>query len=240
MVGFPLLLIPLAIYNIIVFLMPGVSFTDPLVKLALVSGAEWTVTLSDVLLTLGILLLLAEVIKGARPGAKYLTDHLLSLIVFGAAAAEFVMWPKFGTSTFFLLTALALVDFLSGLALRTRRRTVAVAAPAPSRKGAAKVEAPAPAPEPEPAPEPAPTPAAIPPAAAVPPAASVAESVLLDHPEPKPVHPAPTPVPPATAPEPAAAKVPPAESPSPEVPSPGIQPGSGSLPSPDKPDTPPR
>ena len=48
MVGFPLLLIPLAIYNIIVFLMPGVSFTDPLVKLALVSGAEWTVTLSDV------------------------------------------------------------------------------------------------------------------------------------------------------------------------------------------------
>ena len=35
MVGFPLLLIPLAIYNIIVFLMPGVSFTDPLVKLTL-------------------------------------------------------------------------------------------------------------------------------------------------------------------------------------------------------------
>ena len=52
MVGFPLLLIPLAIYNIIVFLMPGVSFTDPLVKLTLMSGAEWPVTLSDVLLTL--------------------------------------------------------------------------------------------------------------------------------------------------------------------------------------------
>jgi hypothetical protein len=33
MVGFPLLLIPLAIYNIIVFLMPTVSFSDPLVKL---------------------------------------------------------------------------------------------------------------------------------------------------------------------------------------------------------------
>jgi hypothetical protein len=29
MIGFPLLLIPLAIYNIIVFLMPGVSFVDP-------------------------------------------------------------------------------------------------------------------------------------------------------------------------------------------------------------------
>ena len=110
-------------------------------------------TLSDVLLTLGILLLLAEVIKGARPGAKYLTDHLLSLIVFGAAAAEFVLWPKFGTSTYFLLTALSLVDFLSGLALRTRRRAVAVAAaPAPPAKAAEPAKAEAPAAEPQPAP----------------------------------------------------------------------------------------
>ena len=243
MVGFPLLLIPLAIYNIIVFLMPGVSFTDPLVKLTLMSGAELPVTLSDVLLTLGILLLLAEIIKGARPGAKYLTDHLLSLIVFGAAAAEFVLWPKFGTSTFFLLAALSLVDFLGGLALRTRRRAVAVAAPAPSKKSAAPAEAPAAEPQFErPAPVPAPTPAA-PAAPSVPAAASVAESVLLDHPEPKlaqaPVAPeaAPTHVPPA---EVHSAEVHPAEVPSPEVPSPGIQPGSGSQPSPDKPDTPQR
>jgi hypothetical protein len=129
MVGFPLLLIPLAIYNIIVFLMPGVSLTEPVVKLTLMSGAEWPVTLSDMLLALGILLLLFEVIKGARPGAKYLTDHLLSLIVFGAAAAEFVLWPRFGfgTSTYFLLTLLALVDFLSGIALRARRGTQAAA-----------------------------------------------------------------------------------------------------------------
>ena len=87
MVGFPLLLIPLAIYNIIVFLMPDVSFAEPLVTLPLMSGTEWPVTLSDVLLALGILLLLFEVIKGARPGAKYLTDHLLSLIGVRAAPA---------------------------------------------------------------------------------------------------------------------------------------------------------
>src|SRR5258706_3029811 len=142
MVGFPLLLIPLAIYNIIVFLMPTVSFTDPLVKLTLMSGIEWPITLSDVLLALGILLLMCEVIKGARPGAKYLTDHLLSLIVFGAAAAEFVLWSKFCTSTYFLLTALALVDFLSGLALRTRRGAVTAAAPAVSKKSARQTEPP--------------------------------------------------------------------------------------------------
>ena len=177
MVGFPLLLIPLAIYNIIVFLMPGVSFTDSLVKLTLMSGAEWPVTLSDVLLALGILLLLSEVIKGARPGAKYLTDHLLSLIVFGAAAAEFVLWPKFGTSTYFLLTLLSLTDFLSGLALRTRRGAAMASIPAVSKKSARKTDIPTAEPQFDPAPVSTPAPSA-------PPAASVAESVLPDHPEP--------------------------------------------------------
>ena len=177
MVGFPLLLIPLAIYNIIAFLMPDVLFSVQLLKLTLMSGVEWQVTLSDVLIALGILLLLFEIIKGARPGAKYLTDHLLSLIVFGAAAAEFVLWPKFGTSTYFLLTALALVDFLSGLALRTRRG--AVAASAVSKKSVQKADPPAAEPQFEPAP-----------------AASVTESVRLDHPEPTPA-----PVPHAASPE---------------------------------------
>jgi hypothetical protein len=128
MVGFPLLLIPLAIYNIIVFLMPGVSFAEPLVTVPLMSGAPWPVTLSDVLLALGILMLLLEVMKGARPGAKYLTDHLLSLIVFGGAIAEFLLWPRFASSTYFLLTLLALVDFLSGVSLRVQRGVPATVA----------------------------------------------------------------------------------------------------------------
>ena len=206
MVGFPLLLIPLAIYNIIVFLMPGVSFTEPLVKLTLMSGVEWPLTLSDVLLALGIVLLMCEVIKGARPGSKYLTDHLLSLIVSGAAAAEFVMWSKFGNSTYFLLTTLSLVDFLSGLALRTRRGAVAAEAPAASRKRAGTATPPVAEPQFEPTPAPVPAPA--PPAAA-----PVAESALPDHAEP-------------TFSQPAAMP----HAASPEVPSPGLQPGSGSPP----------
>src|SRR5229473_933951 len=174
MIGFPLLLIPLAIYNIIVFLMPGVSFADPVLKLTLMSGAEWPLTLSDMLLALAILMLLFEVIKGARPGAKYLTDHLLSLIVFGGAAAEFLLWPKFASSTFFLLALLALVDFLSGIALRTRRDMRAASGPVAVSRGKPAPDAAPPEPRFAPPPEPA-----------VPTAASVAESVLLDHPQPK-------------------------------------------------------
>jgi hypothetical protein len=156
MVRFPLLLIPLAIYNIIVWLMPDVSFADPLAKLTLPSGAAWAITLGDILLALGVVLLLFEVMKNARPGAKYLTDHLLSLVVFGAAAAEFVLWPKFGSSIYFLLTLLALVEFLSGISLHTRRGRLA-------RQAAPAVVEPAPAPasvdhaEAKPTGEPSPT-----------------------------------------------------------------------------------
>ena len=210
MVGFPLLLIPIAIYNIIAFLMRDLSFAAPLVTVPLPSGIAWPVTLSDILLTLGILLLLCEVIKGARPGAKYLTDHLLSLLVLCGAAAEFVLLPAFGTSTYFLLTALALTDFLSGIALRARRGMQVASSPAALGRAARKADTVPVEPQFEPAPEPA---------SPVPAAASVAEAVLMDHPEPKIVHP----------------EVAPAGS-SPEVPSPGLQPGNGSP----SPDTPPR
>jgi hypothetical protein len=200
MVGFPLLLIPLAVYNIVAFLMPGLSLADPLFKLPLMSGAELPVTLSDILLAIGVLMLLLEVVKGARPGAKYLTDHLLSLIVFGAATAEFLLWPKFGTSTFALLTLLSLADFLSGVALRTRRGTVRPAvATAPQPQAAERQAAEAPRAEPKletpqrqtPHPE-TPPPAAptVTPAPPAPSAASVAESVLAERPEPKPAQPA--------------------------------------------------
>jgi hypothetical protein len=208
MVGFPLLLIPIAIYNIIAFLMPGVSFADRLFKTKLVSGAEWTVAFGDCLVALGVLMLLLEVIKVARPGRKYLTDHLLSLIVFGAAAAEFLMWSRFASSTYFLLTLLAMTDFLSGIALRAGRSAqvpAAVTASIPAVAGPADIPAPEPAgidlpstSEAEPAldaqPVSEPQPAAdaqtaieAQPAAEVASAASIAESVLMDHPEPKPV-----------------------------------------------------
>ncbi|MGJ4949469.1 hypothetical protein [Bradyrhizobium sp. HKCCYLS20291] len=192
MVGFPLLLIPLAIYNMIVFLMPGVAFSETLLRLQLPSGEVWTISLGDMLLALGVLLLLLEVIKAAKPNGKYLTDHLLSLLVFGGAAAEFVMWQKFGNSTFLLLTLLAMVDFFGGISLRTKRRArqpVAVPAVEPVSEVApemteepAKVEVP-----PSPAAPVAETRVVEEPVDAVPAAASVAESVLLDRSVPRPV-----------------------------------------------------
>ncbi len=218
MVGFPLLLIPLAVYNIVVFLMRGVSFTDPLFSLTLPSGAAWPVTLSDILIALGMVLLLLEVIKGARPGAKYLMDHLLSLVVFGAAAAEFVLWPKFASSTYFLLVLLALVDFLSGVALRARRSLRYVTVEEAPRRRARREEAP-PAAEPRIEPVPAAPPqhgANAAPAAAPQSPANSPPSELADHSAPR-------------APQPTAGSA--------EQRSPELQPNNGVA---DAPDTPPR
>ena len=181
MVGFPLLLIPLAIYNIIVFLMPAVSLSEPVLRLTLMSGAEWPIALGDMLLAFAALMLLCEVIKGARPGAKYLTDHLLSLIVFGGCGGRIPALAEIRHLDLFPADAVCAGRFPRGRvaaqaawrgagAQRCRSR--------PQESAGARLQAPAAEPQFEP-----PTPPA-PPAAPKPSAASVAESVLLDHPEP--------------------------------------------------------
>lgn len=207
MVGFPLLLIPLAIYNIFVFLMPSVAFTSPIISVTLMSGVVWTVTFGDALLALAMVLLMFEVIKAARPGARYVTDHLLSLIVFGAATAEFVLLAPFGNSTFFLLVVLTAVEFLAGLVIgiRNRRRRVRaevpVAAPAPVRREPVMPPSPTPMPVPaEPAvPEPRrPDPVSV----DRPPAPEVKAEEPKPVEEPRPVAPVVTPAEPESKPAP--------------------------------------
>ncbi len=159
MIGFPLLLIPLAIVNIVVFLM-GLRLDrlqEPVITVGLPSLQSWTITFSDVLLAFGLLLLFFEVVKSARPGAKYVTDHLLSFIVFAAAAAEFLLLPEFAHSTFFLLMLMAFTDVIAGITIRAvRPKPVAArAAPAPvDERPVSRPVAPEPAPPPLPRAEP--------------------------------------------------------------------------------------
>jgi hypothetical protein len=146
MIGFPLLLIPLALYNIIVFLMPGLGLDAPLLGVPLLSHARWQLTFSDVLLFLAMLMVMFEIVKSSRPGAKYLTDHLLSCAVLCGAVAEFLMLSPFATSTFFLLTVLAAVEFVASMTVAWRREV----------QTAPAVAAPDALPQPEPASAPAP------------------------------------------------------------------------------------
>jgi hypothetical protein len=78
MLGFPLLLIPFAIYNIIAFLMPGVTWTGVISTVHMVSGADWVMSAGDMLIALAIILLCGEIIKSTRVGFRTVVDHVLS------------------------------------------------------------------------------------------------------------------------------------------------------------------
>jgi hypothetical protein len=126
--GFPLLLVPFAIYNMIAFLMAGVSWTSPVTTVHMMSGQDWVLTWEDVLLGLSILLLWIEIIKSTRLGMRSVMDHILAMALFIAMLVEFLLVQQAGTSTFFLLMMIALVDVLSGfiIGMRSGRRQVEI------------------------------------------------------------------------------------------------------------------
>ena len=124
LVGAPLLVIPFAIYNIIAFLMPGVSWSAPLTHLQLMSGADWTMSVGDILVTFTVLILIVEVIKFARIGTRSFVDHALALLLLFGMAAEFFWVTQAATATFFLMLVIAFVEAAGGIgvSLRTRAR----------------------------------------------------------------------------------------------------------------------
>jgi hypothetical protein len=128
MLGFPLLLIPFAIYNIIAFLMPGVSWTSALISIHMASGAECSLSPGDLLITLAIVLLFGEVMKSTRIGVRTVVDHALSLILFIGMLVEFILVTQAASATFFLMLVISFIDVLSGFAvtLRSAQRDVTV------------------------------------------------------------------------------------------------------------------
>ena len=128
MLGFPLLLIPFAIYNIIAFLMPGVTWTGAVTTVHMVSGADWTMSAGDMLVALAILLLCGEVMKSTRIGIRTVVDHALSLILFLGMLVEFLLVKQAATATFFLLLVVSFIDVLGGFAvtLRSAQRDLTV------------------------------------------------------------------------------------------------------------------
>jgi hypothetical protein len=126
--GFPLLLIPFAIYNMIAFLTPGVSWTAPVTTVHMMSGQDWVLTWEDILIAFSIFLLWIEMIKATRMGMRSVMDHILAMVLFIAMLVEFLLVPQAATSTFFLLMSIALVDVLAGfiIGMRASRRQVEI------------------------------------------------------------------------------------------------------------------
>lgn len=125
-VNFPLLIVPVIVYNLFVFtgsgaqLAPAMVWAQPVFTVAMVSGQQWTLTMGDLLLIAALLLLFIEVLKATRTGASSIVDHLLSTGVFIACLVEFLLVPQAATSTFFVLMAMTLFDVVAGFSVTIR------------------------------------------------------------------------------------------------------------------------
>jgi hypothetical protein len=124
---FPLLLIPLLLYNAFAFLIfeeyEGDFREATLFGMPLVSGATFQLTVSAAVILLALLLLGLEVVKATRVGSASVTDHVLATALFIVFLLEFLIIPEAATSTFFILMAIALVDLVCGFAVSIRSAT---------------------------------------------------------------------------------------------------------------------
>ena len=71
-------------------------------------------TVSDLYIILGVLVLYIEVFKSTRTGVSSVIDHTLSMIVFVLFLIEFLVVKDCGTSTFFILGLMSLLDVIAG------------------------------------------------------------------------------------------------------------------------------
>jgi hypothetical protein len=139
-IGFPLLLIPFAIFNMVAFLIQ-MDWATKLYRLPLKSGVIWEPTAGDAFIVFTLLMLMFEFIKSMRQGKSFV-EHFLSLLLAGGATAEFVMidpakimqsgaTTATGMSVFVTLIAICFVDLFAGFApsLRRARRAVVIEEP---------------------------------------------------------------------------------------------------------------
>jgi hypothetical protein len=58
--------------------------------------------------------LFVELLKSTTSRKIAIINHSLSMVLFIACLVEFLLFPAFGTSIFFLLTVMVLLDVLAG------------------------------------------------------------------------------------------------------------------------------
>jgi hypothetical protein len=119
----PLLVVPFILYNMGLAGLFG-GGADPwgqvLFSLTMMSGGTWAMTLGDLMVLIGLLLLFVEIMKSTRTSNASVIDHLLSTFVFVAFLVEFLLVSGAAHSVFFTLMLISLVDVLAGFSVSIR------------------------------------------------------------------------------------------------------------------------
>ncbi len=114
----PLLVLPILIYALVAMTAGSggtyASLEAVLFGMPMLSGSRWTFTTGDLLLLIGLGTLFLEILKAARTKNDAIVNHSISMILLLIAVILFLIVPGFGTSVFFLLTIMCLLDVVAG------------------------------------------------------------------------------------------------------------------------------
>lgn len=120
---FPLLVLPVLIYNLIAMSAGGGDSVPPILarldatimQMPMLSGVPWRFSLGDLLLFIGLIMLFAEIVKATSTKSDSIMNHAASMFVLIFALIEFLLFKNFATSTFFLLMLMCFLDVLAGV-----------------------------------------------------------------------------------------------------------------------------
>ncbi len=113
----PLFIIIWVIYHLVIIWGSSAILSDELFKIPLVSGTIWTVTVSDLLLVAGLIVLYLEILQATLAGISSVLNHTFSTLVSIVFIVEFIVISSSSNSTFFLLGLMSLIDVLAGFTI---------------------------------------------------------------------------------------------------------------------------
>jgi hypothetical protein len=120
---FPFMALAVAAYDAAV-LGTGTPLDQAIGGVSLPSGVVWSVSLADAIVVGALLLLFVEILAATSTRRSSIVNHGLSTLVFVVCVVEFLLIPGCGTTAFFLITLMTLLDVVAGfsISILTARR----------------------------------------------------------------------------------------------------------------------
>ena len=113
----PLFAIIWILYHLVILWGSSTVLSYEVFQLGLVSETIWKVTVSDLLLMAGLIVLYLEILQATLTSMMSVINHTLSTLVFVVFIVEFIIIGTSTNSTFFLLSLMSLIDVLAGFTI---------------------------------------------------------------------------------------------------------------------------
>ncbi len=91
------------------------TLQQPFFTMPMMGDVSWQMTNGDVLIIVSIFFLFWEIIKSTSTGTATIINHAISMVLFIVCLVQFLLFPNFATSVFFIITLMCLLDVLAGV-----------------------------------------------------------------------------------------------------------------------------